>query len=220
MSIEKWAIFLVAVVIAVLLGIAVVNAESRGDYPIRRGSADETAGPEEGAKGREISFDDARRWRYVTPAEDRKDAAAKKDDGQGKKDAAEEKPKPATGPGRTTVGPGETYSHIARRVYGDAAKWRLLAQANPDKPATGLRQGDEIVVPPLPAPAVVNAPPANDRPQPANSARVHQVMSNETLTGISKKYYGTSSRWREILAANPEIKGPNALRSGVEIRIP
>jgi nucleoid-associated protein YgaU len=59
------------------------------------------------------------------------------------------------------------------------------------------------------------APPA--APQP----KFHLVAEGDSLTRISVRYYGTSSRWQEIYDANRDsLKGENALRPGQRLRIP
>jgi regulator of replication initiation timing len=56
---------------------------------------------------------------------------------------------------------------------------------------------------------------------PAAAPRIHKVAENETLTLISKHYYGTTRRWKDILAANPTvIKGEKGLVVGSSIVIP
>jgi len=51
--------------------------------------------------------------------------------------------------------------------------------------------------------------------------RFHVVAEGETLTRISMRYYGTSTRWEEIYDANRDVlKGQNALRPGQRLRIP
>lgn len=45
---------------------------------------------------------------------------------------------------------------------------------------------------------------------------VHVVRKGETLSDISKIYYGTSSRWKEILRLNPKLE-PTKMRPGDEI---
>lgn len=49
--------------------------------------------------------------------------------------------------------------------------------------------------------------------------RVHRVQPGETLDRISAKYYGDSTRWRQIASANG-ISDPLALRSGSLLSIP
>jgi nucleoid-associated protein YgaU len=52
-------------------------------------------------------------------------------------------------------------------------------------------------------------------------ARTYVVRGGDTLSGISRKFYGTPDRWREIYQANRDIlKGGNALRVGQRLVIP
>jgi len=43
------------------------------------------------------------------------------------------------------------FSGIAQKVYGDARRWRLIAEANPGVDPRTLKVGDELFIPPLPA---------------------------------------------------------------------
>lgn len=52
-----------------------------------------------------------------------------------------------------------------------------------------------------------------------NPHRVHRVQPGETLDRISAKYYGDSTRWRRLAAANG-IEDPLALRPGTLLSIP
>lgn len=50
---------------------------------------------------------------------------------------------------------------------------------------------------------------------------VHVVQSGDTLTGIAAKYLGSIARYGEIYELNRDrLSGPNALRVGMELRIP
>jgi nucleoid-associated protein YgaU len=47
------------------------------------------------------------------------------------------------------------------------------------------------------------------------------VASGDTLTRISSRYYGTSTRWQDIFNANRDkLRSPDVLPLGVELRIP
>ncbi len=50
--------------------------------------------------------------------------------------------------------------------------------------------------------------------------QVHTVASGDTLSEISMRYYDTSRKVDEILAANPDIKSATALKIGQKIKIP
>ncbi len=49
--------------------------------------------------------------------------------------------------------------------------------------------------------------------------RVHRVQPGETLDRISAKYYGDSTRWRELANTNG-IEDPLAVRPGTLLSIP
>ncbi|OHB52965.1 MAG: hypothetical protein A2Y12_09895 [Planctomycetes bacterium GWF2_42_9] len=54
------------------------------------------------------------------------------------------------------------------------------------------------------------------------SVRMHIVKAGETLSDISKIYYGTTANWRKIYTANQEqlSRGPNAIKAGMKLVIP
>jgi nucleoid-associated protein YgaU len=54
-----------------------------------------------------------------------------------------------------------------------------------------------------------------------DSPRFHTVSKDETLSGISQKYYGNSSKWQKILEVNRDvIKNPANLIPGTKLIIP
>lgn len=63
--------------------------------------------------------------------------------------------------------------------------------------------------------------PATTSPSPANVPRTYTVQSGDSLSSISRKMYGTPSRWIDIYQANRDrLSSENALRVGQELRIP
>ena len=51
--------------------------------------------------------------------------------------------------------------------------------------------------------------------------KFHIVQENETLTGISQKYYGTANKWGKIYDFNRNvIKDPNKIHAGIKLIIP
>ena len=53
------------------------------------------------------------------------------------------------------------------------------------------------------------------------AVRTHTVVAGDTLSGISRRYYGTPDRWQEILNANRDVlKDDRSLVIGRTIKIP
>jgi nucleoid-associated protein YgaU len=71
-------------------------------------------------------------------------------------------------------------------------------------------------------PSVVTVAPAPDPlPAAAPAPRTHVVVEGDTLTKISRQYYGTTGRWAEILAANHDaLRDEKSLVVGSKLRIP
>jgi nucleoid-associated protein YgaU len=56
---------------------------------------------------------------------------------------------------------------------------------------------------------------------PVKATRFHIVREGDTLSSISKKYYGTTSSARKIFEANRSVlKDPDHLRAGTKLTIP
>ena len=93
----------------------------------------------------------------------------------------------------------------ARRVTQASAPTRAEPVARTSSPAS---------VPSAPA-----APAAS--PDPASVPRSYTVQSGDSLSSISRKVYGTPSRWIDIYQANRDrMSSENALRVGQALRIP
>ena len=58
-------------------------------------------------------------------------------------------------------------------------------------------------------------------PDPASAPRSYTVQSGDSLSSISRKVYGTPSRWIDIYQANRDrLSSENALKVGQDLRIP
>jgi chromosome segregation ATPase len=85
------------------------------------------------------------------------------------------------------------------------------AGISPTRPAAPAA----LTVAPVTAPAVSAAPP------PAPAPRTHRVVAGDTLTRLSRRYYGTWTRWQEIYDANRDkLRNPDILPLDVELKIP
>ena len=132
-----------------------------------------------------------------------------------------------------TVQAGQTMQTIAKAVYGDSAKWTVIARANPRVDPVKLKAGTMLRVPvdpnnvqglpaarPTELAQALGGEPTPTRAEPAGR-REHVVAKGETLSGISKQYYGTTTRWRAILEANAEqLRQPEDIRAGMTLVIP
>lgn len=130
---------------------------------------------------------------------------------------------------RYTVRDGDSFESIAKRFYGDASRWSVIARANPLKDPRRLRAGQTIRVPldpdnvqgrvttPEPEPEPTPSPEAPEPP----TARAHRVEPGDTLSSIAQRYLGTSARAREIYELNRDrLRDMHSLRVGQELRIP
>lgn len=51
--------------------------------------------------------------------------------------------------------------------------------------------------------------------------KFHIIQKNETLSGISQKYYGSANKWKSIYDFNRNvIEDPNKIRTGIKLIIP
>ncbi len=86
--------------------------------------------------------------------------------------------------------------------------WDWIHDTMPEEIA--MRQEPEPTAPPLPKPEPV-----------APRTVTHTVARGETLSSISKKYYGTPAKWRVIQEANRDVvPDPKLLRPGMKLKIP
>ena len=57
--------------------------------------------------------------------------------------------------------------------------------------------------------------------EPEEKAEIYEIVSGDTLGAISKRYYGTASKYMKIFEANKDIiSDPNKIYPGQKIRIP
>jgi len=135
-----------------------------------------------------------------------------------------------------TVQPGDTFASIARRFYGSSGKAELIARANPLVDPTRIKNGRVLKIPKDPSniqgKPVTAAPPTapsqspgqtpgSSASAPAAGERRHTVERGDTLTSISRKYYGTIRKTDLILKANRNVLSkPEDLRPGQTLVIP
>lgn len=138
---------------------------------------------------------------------------------------------PAVGSGTTgtyTVQSGDSFSTIARKVYGNANLWSKIAAANPGVNPNRLKVGQILKVPADAVPPADSAPAAR-RDTPASGSSLvrdarseYQVVSGDSLEKIARKLYGNPARWEEIYNLNRAAIGssPTRLKIGMILKLP
>lgn len=109
----------------------------------------------------------------------------------------------------------------------------VTSEAPVASPTTRPSVSDRASAPPPAglAPSVLSAPPVRTAPTPiataaptdasnASATRTHVLKSGETISALSKQYYGSEKYTKLILDANPTLKDPRRLRPGTSIVIP
>lgn len=105
---------------------------------------------------------------------------------------------------------------IARRLYGDGARWTALYDANRTvigNNPTVVRVGQQLVIPHSGHDALPNVP------------RVYQVQLGDLvqgLRGIAQRLWGQPDRWPELYAINRGAIGddPHTLQPGQWLLVP
>jgi nucleoid-associated protein YgaU len=133
--------------------------------------------------------------------------------------APTEAPALAAGEKTYKVRAGDSYYTIAKHELGNPNRWKELEKLNAI-PAEELHVGQTIKLPSKDAGAATAPAPTPGASEPSTgSGRVHVVASGDTLAEISKKYFGTTTRWKDIVKANPGID-PEGLKVGQKLTIP
>lgn len=140
---------------------------------------------------------------------------------------------PAATPQTHKIQAGETFSSIARAVYGDAKYYKELVKANPSVDPAHLRLGTVITIPDSSQfkhdskPAEKDARTAGARhsapgTQPVDPKTEYRVQSTDSLYKISMKLYHTPSKVDAIYQLNKEAIGsdPAKLKLNMVLKLP
>lgn len=126
-----------------------------------------------------------------------------------------------------TVQKGDnSFAAISKRVYGTTQHAEAVSRANPWVTPSKLIAGrTKLRIPkdPTNIQGRVEGPDGTDASDTATAdgRSGHIVQPGETLGAISKRYYGTTTRWKDILAANADqLEKPEKLRPGMTLIIP
>lgn len=128
-----------------------------------------------------------------------------------------------------TIQPGDTLASLSRRFFGSSSRADAIARMNPTMSPPNMKPGRVIKIPkdpnniqgkPAPQEAEPTPPQASEG---ATASAEHKVSRGDTLSGIAKRYYGSSHpRYVErLLDANKGvISAPEDLRPGQVLKIP
>ncbi|WP_428389586.1 LysM peptidoglycan-binding domain-containing protein [Mucisphaera sp.] len=120
-----------------------------------------------------------------------------------------------------TVQAGETLSEIAERYYGSQARWRDIANANPDTVGSNGRimPGSRLAIPNAEAPPTSTSSQTN--PPQTDSAATVTVQPGDSLARIANRYLGSTDRWEEIYSLNrDQLSSPNRVMAGMTLKLP
>jgi len=122
-----------------------------------------------------------------------------------------------------TIQRGETIASISRKYYGTSSHASAIARANPFADPERLRPGRTLRIPKDPSniQGIPTGEPPDEPPATGGQSREYVIRSDDTLSGISQKMYGTTRHADAIFQANRSIlKSPDDLRIGVTLKIP
>lgn len=104
---------------------------------------------------------------------------------------------------------GDTLMIISFRIYGDYRRWKDLAKANPDLKNSNYDLTNIKKI-------NFEVPTSSFKWEPLGEQ--YLIKHNDTLGSISKDFYNTSRRWKEIYHNNrPLIRWPNLIFAGFTI---
>ena len=107
-----------------------------------------------------------------------------------------------------------------------AAEKKKAEEAQPEKVAGDLDDELEKIRQVRAAPAKVPKAEGKEKEQKEKEEkpeepRIYVVQPGDSLSKIAKEVYGKAGRWKEIFEANKDqIKDPNLIQPGQELRIP
>lgn len=123
------------------------------------------------------------------------------------------------GPRAYVIRDGDVLGVIAQRELGSVKRLQEILDLNPGLDPLALKPGSTLQLPARGAvpPAAVPGPTVEDA-----QFLLHTVVPGDKLWDLASHYLGDGRRYREIVAANPDVlKDENAvLKLGAKLRIP
>ena len=119
-----------------------------------------------------------------------------------------------------TVKRGDTWESIAAKEMGASNLWQQLSRANPLM--TNLKEGRDIKIPL--DPSNIQGRPVAEAPtpvKPADGVIEYTVKSGDTLGGIARAHYGSTSYKDLIYQANrDQLESEDQLKIGTRLKLP
>ncbi len=121
------------------------------------------------------------------------------------------------------VAKGDSLWKIAEVVYGRGQHWKRILEANRDnlKDANSLKPGAVLTIPSLSSQVAEDSSFVERQHITPAGADTYVVKRGDTLTSISRQFYGTERHWKKIWQANQGlIRDPNVLKKGWKLTLP
>lgn len=240
MSIEKSITLIVVAFIATLLAWVIFSREDRGtgrpgvSAPATRTQAkkpeEHRVGLEdlrrrERGGGRRVDFGSGREgsWKPEQPAAKGPTKNGPKVGSKGRNGSrttgGSSKPQRGEAAPTVTVRRGDSFYTIAERELGDGRRYLDIVRANPGLDPRRLKPGQTVV---LPGASARSARAGSTKGgEIVASARTYEVRRGDTLSDIAKKFYGSATKWPQLLEANRDrLAAPERLRPGMVVRVP
>ena len=127
------------------------------------------------------------------------------------------------------VGKGDNLFSLAKKYYGDEEKWPKIYDANSSiiYDRNSIAKGSLLIIPDV---EILELKPdkekdgitKRDGTTPNDkTGNIHIVKSGDSLSKLSKKYYGDFEHWKQILNANKNtLKGSTNILVGQRLKIP
>jgi nucleoid-associated protein YgaU len=110
-------------------------------------------------------------------------------------------------PATHTVQANDTLISLARKYYGDDAKWTVIYEANRLSNQNFLKVGQKLTIPNLKQvkgeKRVVKV--SISKPRSSSPGRAHRVQKGDTLYNLARMYYGDENKWERIYNANEDL---------------